>query len=291
VTNQGSQWVEALRAVAADACPATPSTSTISTTVVLFYLARWCQKTTGAAEPALAGFTAAELHETARRIGDNLASDGARVDRLVAGEPSAWDEVGRLLLASARRRRAGDAAPDYAHEAAQKIAVVLLTGTPPARAAAQLDRGPRGPANEYVFTSPFTNWVRTIVIRLVVDDQRRARRERERAEVAPARAGGRVDIAVLRDAATALPGLLRAIRSLPPKQRAVCVLSLCHCDLDPLVHDRLHELAPDLFSETALVTSDDDIADRLDTKAHNVAANRSVARRKLARRDEGASDA
>jgi hypothetical protein len=79
-----------------------------------------------------------------------------------------------------------------------------------------------------------------------------------------------------------------AVRDLPPVQRSVMVLSLSRRDLDETVRRRLHELAPDLFSEAEggdQPGSDREIAERLGTEPHLVRANRSVARRKLARRD------
>ena len=47
--------------------------------VVLFYLARWCQKQTKSAAPDPGSFDESELRETAGKIARNLAEDGARV--------------------------------------------------------------------------------------------------------------------------------------------------------------------------------------------------------------------
>jgi hypothetical protein len=224
----------------------------------------------------------------------NLAGDGDRVDRLVAGDADAWTELRRLLFASACAR-AGPAAGEYADEALQKIAVVLLTGTPPSRAAAQLVEALEGPRNEYVFTSPFPFWARAVVINLIVDDKRRQAREREAPPVGATHKLPSLDAATLQRAHEALPGLLDAIRELPRVQRSVMVWTLSRRDLDPVVSERLRELAPDLFAETlyeagaadesAVPASDHDIAKALGSTPHLVAANRSVARVRLAARD------
>jgi hypothetical protein len=248
--------------------------------VVLFYVARWCQKKRDA------DAADAELREAAGKIAHNLVADGPLVDRLVDGDAAAWTELRGVLLASARPRAGGEAA-EFADEALQKVAVVLLTGTPPSRAAEQLHAGPKGPRNEYVFTSPFEFWARAVVINLIVDEQRRIAREREGiAPVGPGE-GAPLDRALLKSAANALPGLVAAIRELPRAQRSVLVLSLSRRELDVTVRERLNELAPDLFSltEAELPSSDRDIAERLETIPRRVAANRSVGRRKLARRD------
>jgi hypothetical protein len=268
----GDRWFDSLRPCS-------------SGDAVLFYLARWCQKKAGAPEPDVAEFGADELRDAGARIARNLAADGARVERLVAGrDPDAWTKLGRELLASARPRvRAG--AADYAKEALQKIAEVLLTGTPPTRAPDQLDRAIEGPGNEYVFDSPFSQWARTIVINLITDDKRRAGRRAAPPTSKKQRPG--LDRELLARAARALPSLLDAIRDLPPVQRSVLALSLARTDVDELVREHLHELAPDLLEEagTTPIPSDREIADRLDSTVEAVRASRSAARRKLAQHD------
>jgi len=253
-------------------------------TVVLFYLARWCQKKARTLEPRVGSIDRLTLRDTAERIARHLDHDGARVERLVAhpGDAEAWTELRRELFASARSRVGPVAADEFAEEALQKIAEVLLTGTPPSQAAAQLEAGPDGPGNEYIFDSPFSNWSRTVVINLIRDRWREeARRSKTEESKTP-----RVDRELVERARTALPHLLQAIRELPPKQRSVMVLSLNRRRLDPAVRKRLHKLAPDLFSEAgALVSSESDIAERLGSTTRRVTANRSVARRKLAKRD------
>src|SRR5437867_950449 len=113
----GEPWFEALRPVCKEAC--LDAGSAQATDVVIFYLARWCQKMAKEAEPVLGGLARAELRDRADRIVRNLAEDGERVERLVRGDAVELAKLERLLLASARPR-AGEAAPDYAEEALQR---------------------------------------------------------------------------------------------------------------------------------------------------------------------------
>ena len=276
----GSGWLDALRPVCEEARRAAPA-SRYSAEAVLFYLARWCQKKTRSPGPNVRSFVQGTLREAAERIARNLADYGPLVERLVDGDAAAWTELRGELRESARSR-AGARAHEFAEEALQKIAIVILTGTPPSKTAQALRSGPEGPRNEYVFDSPFTNWARTVVINLIKDDWRRGARR----SGAEGNAGPRLDRALVERARAALPGLLQAIRELPGKQRSVMILSLNRRDVDEIVRERLHELAPDLFSNAGpLVSLDEDIAQRLGSTPRRVAANRSAARRKLARRD------
>ena len=289
-------WHDRLRLLCADACDVADAgaRSEAAVDTVLFFVARWCQKETGVPEPDAAALDRYQLADVAAHVVRNLAGDGDRVDRLVAGDADAWTELRRLLYGSACSR-GGAAAGEYTDEALQKIAVVLLTGTPPSRAAAQLVEALEGPRNEYVFTSPFPFWARAVVINLIVDDKRRQAREREAPPVGATHKLPSLDAATLQRAHEALPGLLDAIRELPRVQRSVMVWTLSRRDLDPVVSERLRELAPDLFAETlyeagaadesAVPASDHDIAKALGSTPHLVAANRSVARVRLAARD------
>lgn len=274
-------WFEILR----PACRRAESGSPYPADVLLFYMARWAQKAARQAEPDVASLEPAELERAIERIARNLADDGATVEALVAGDRDRWTALRRVLLASAGPR-AGEAAADFADEALQRIAVVLLTGTPPSRAAAELRRDLRGPANEYVFQSPLEYWARSVVIHLIVDHHRREARDRRPQVPRPSARTAVADAATLRAAHDALPELLLAIRALPDVQRSVLVLSLCRADVDREVRDRLHVLAPDLFLlADDPPGSDRDIGDRLGKTAQDVRSNRSVARRKLSRMD------
>lgn len=279
-----TSWHELLRPLCVEACDV--AGSDVPVEIVLFYVARWCQKETGAAEPDIAAFEEGDLVDIAAHVVYNLDRDGARVDRLVDGDAGEWTELRRLLCASARRR-AGEKADEFADEAMQKIAEVLLTGTAPSKAAAQLARAIEGPRNEYVFSSPFTPWARRVVINLIKDGRRREEHEREASSARAARTSDCLDSATVQRAWEALPSLLDAIGELPPRQRSVMVWTLVRDDLAPVLVEHLRELAPDLFAETGggTVSSDSDIAKRLGTTARLVAANRSVARCKLAARD------
>ena len=280
----GAPWYEPLRPLCGDARELAGCDAPVEAFV--FYLARWCQKETGEVEPNVTELDLANLADMAARVAGNLRDDGAVVERLVAGEAGAWTELRRQLWASAHPRVSA-AADEFADEALQKIAVVLLTGTPPSQAVERLAEGVEGPRNEYVFASPISHWARAVVINLIVDEKRRAARERRPPRVsAPQKASG-LDAATLKRAHAALPALLAAVRELPRVQRAVMVWSLARGDLDAAVTARLFELAPDLFNGLGdgRVSTDQGIAERLDTTPRLVAANRSAARCKLAARD------
>lgn len=278
----GDRWWDLLtRSCEAARIPDGPASET-----VLFYLARWCQKRAGAKEPDPAGFDRPELHETAGRIVRHLAEDGERVERFLDGDRAEMESLHALLLASAARRDAAGA-EEHADEAVQKIALVLLTGTPPSLAAERLAAGPDGPSNEYIFTAPFSNWARTVAINHVIDVHRRVKRERApNAPLKPAPTLARPDLTVLRRAKEALPALIEAIRDLPDVQRDVMVASLRRADVDDVVVECLHAAAPDLFTgDEPRPRSDREIGALMGKTARLVAASRSVARRKLAEAD------
>jgi hypothetical protein len=288
-------WHQPLESVCAAACETAGSARPFET--VRFYVARWCQKASALLEPDLSTMDSGAVAEVAARVVENLARDGDRVDLLVAGDGRAWTELRQLLYGSSSARVGGAAAAEYADEALQKIAVVLLTGTPPSQAAAQVDQGVEGPRNEYIFTSPFAFWARSVVINLIVDEKRRLARRREGPGANAGASQPHLDAEVVRQAHKALPGLLDAIRELPRVQRAVMVRSLARTDTDPLVLSHLRSLAPDLFGKNddqagdgvndPVPASDRDIALSLGTTTHLVAANRSAARVKLARQNRG----
>lgn len=253
---------------------------------VLFYLTRWCQKKWGGTEPDDIEIEPDALPLMADKIARNLAQDGALVDLLYEGDLHAVTALHAILRGSAWRR-ASERANEFAEEALQKIAEVLLTGTPPSRVPERLAGGVDGPGNEYIFHSPFEFWARQVVINMIVDEERRAARLRDPAPVIRTTKKGEVlDPDVMRKACAALPGLLDAIRGLPRKQKAVMKLSLWRDDTNELLREHLLERAPDLFAGADPPTrSDTDIADRLGSTPQRIRANRSAARRKLATTD------
>jgi hypothetical protein len=271
-------WFEVFRPVCEEVCA---TGGYAHAPVVLFYVARWRQKGVRESEPDGTG-DQREVLGIVERIARNLSDDGARVDRLFEGDADELTALRHLLLSSAGPR-AGDAAYEFADEALQKISLVLLTGTPPSRAEKALAMGPDGPANEYIFTSPFPYWAKKVVINLIKDEHRREKRRRQgpvsRAGKKPVPATSDGD---LRRAFESLPQLLDAIRGLPKAQRSVMVMSLCRRDVDDLLLDDLRDKAPDLFTPGGpRPASDTEIAELLRTTPRLVAANRSAARRKL----------
>lgn len=277
-------WYRPIIQTCEDAC--TAAGSSLDPRVVTFYTARWCQKQAKDPEPDLAALGTDSLRESAARIVQHLTDDGALVERLVAGDADSWTELRRQLFASARSRAPAEAA-HHADEALQKIAILLLTGTPPSRAPGRLIEGPEGPGGEYIFTSPLSLWARKVAINLIIDEKRRAASLRTGPRVRASSGGERIDMTTLRRAYEALPSLLDAVRTLPPVQRSVMVTTLARGALDPEVKTHLRKLAPDLFSHDGdmSVRDDADIAACLGTTARLVAANRSAARCRLAARD------
>jgi hypothetical protein len=263
------RWFDALRPLCRDE-------------VVLFYLARWCQKKMKSAVPALDSLDESDLRDAAQNIARNLAEDGPMVERLLAGDRAALADLWRELLASTAPLAPAQAG-EFADEGRQKIIEILLTGTRPSEAIEELRNGPEGPGNEYVFASPFSFWAKRVVKNLVYDKGREISRDHEGPPVPPRRRSRPLDRALLRRAHDALPDLLEAIRELPPAQRATMSASLVRREVDELVRERLLELGPDLFSGLAesRFSSDREIAEHLGSTPRRVASNRSEARRKL----------
>jgi hypothetical protein len=281
------RWYEALRPVCEEVCSDTECVYT--TDVVLFYLARWCQKQASTQDPDLASFEQPKLRDVAERIARNLRDYGTVVERIVQKDPLEWTSLRDMLLESARTRVRADP-EDYAHGALVKVARALGTGTTPSQAANRLRQSLDGPRNEYVFEAPFPYWARRVVINLVMDGLVVLGREGgDRSLLDLASTPEDLDDDALTGACAALPGLVDAIRCLPSKQRSVMILSLARQDVDELVRELLHKVAPDLFSDADVThprfSSDEDIARHLETTPRRVAANRSAARSKLSARD------
>ena len=81
-------WHDRLRPLCADACDVADAgaRSEAAVDTVLFFVARWCQKETGVPEPDAAALDRYQLADVAAHVVRNLAGDGDRVDRLVAGD-------------------------------------------------------------------------------------------------------------------------------------------------------------------------------------------------------------
>jgi RNA polymerase sigma factor (sigma-70 family) len=311
-------WYEPLRKHAKKAFLKHPSS--YGEDAVLFYLARWCQKKARRVEPERASkspdlrlFKYKELSDAANAIASNLAADGKRIEILYAPSKIEYEELRSELLVFARRYRVKNAW-HYAEDARQKVETIVLTGTRPTCTSCMLERrrlarpgrpecrgcqlelGVEGPSNEYVFRAPFAAWACTIVRHLIVDDVRQRRLlNRWRWDLAlideAHYASSYDDDDALLDLADALlKQMLKAVGKLPPRQKSVMILSMCRADVDDLLHKRLHRLAPGLLGgvkhkHCKRFASDEEIAKHLGTTARNVASTRSVARKKLARRN------
>jgi len=282
---------------------------------VLFYLARWCEKSPrrknpgqASQPPNLHSFTQKELAGVADEIASNLAADGEQVEHFFALDRIEYDKLRGELLATARRYTRWNT-EDYADDAMQKVAEIVLTGTRPLCTGCKLSRrrqkrlecwgcerklGVDGPNNEYVFEAPFLPWIRTVARHLVFDDMRRRslwmRWRRDLMLVDEERYlrsfydnEARIEMAEI-----ILEEMLKKIERLPKRQKSVMILSLCRADVNDLLHERLHLLAPGLLGEVInhkRFASDEEIAEHLGTTARNVASTRCAARKKLAGRN------
>jgi hypothetical protein len=276
----------------------------LSERVVLFYLARWCQKRSDekSLAPDLGQFRDQELAETARAIATNLRHDGERVERLAAEDEEEWRLLERDLYRSVWRAPSA-ARDDCMAEARFKIVGAIGIGTKPTCAACRLDGrrprrpeclncqskpGVRGAGSEYLFQSPFSGWTGAIAANVTRDWWRRFFAEQRRRERPLHPDPPQIDPAEARRLLTkTLPPLAEAIRSLSgKKQREAIVASFSCTSVDPLAGECLRELAPDLFEGYGpnMFRNDEELANHLGSDPHRVQANRSAARRELCRK-------
>jgi tetratricopeptide (TPR) repeat protein len=199
-----------------------------------------------------------DLRALAARIAVNLRNEHATVTSLCNDEPDAWSELGGLLASTAAQRNA---------EAATRPALVdirrrLLAQTPRADAAGARE-GEVCPQGSYIFVTPFADWARSILLAPVIDEEIRLARSARGDLAAPDRE--RIE--------AARHGLHAAIDVLPEIQRTALLRGLWRDDQDPDQLAALERIAPHQRPAPA-----QSVNGRLE------AANRSVARRKLARR-------
>ena len=95
------RWFHTLQRLSEETCSAAPTP--YSTEVVVFYLARWCQKKSRTLEPRVRAFEQSTLRGVAERIARHLAEYGPFVERLVAGDAEALTELRRELPGHAFR--------------------------------------------------------------------------------------------------------------------------------------------------------------------------------------------
>lgn len=304
-----TDWYEPLRAYTKERSKEHPS---YEEDVVLFYLARWCQKKAHKSEPDEATpppdlrlFGEKKLAEVAGEITRNLAADAGQVEDVFTLDQRKYDEL-KLALIRYAKHCAVRNAEQYADEALLKALPLVTAGTRPSCAGCKLgcrrrmrpeclgcklEPGLRGPSNEYVFQTSFLAWILTIIRHLSADDARR--RElllRRKWDLIVAEEAGYAsplpDIDAHRDEAyDVVEGMLKRIAKLPFMQRSVMALSMCRTDVDDAVHEQLHGLAPRLLGKAIRhrrFASDRDIAAHLGISPRNVATTRGIARKKLA---------
>jgi len=298
-------WYEPLRSYAKKTSKEHPS---YEEDVVLFYLARRCQKEAHRGEtppPDLSQFEEKKLARVSGEIARNLAADAGQVEEVFSLNQRKYDELKLALLRYATHCAVRNA-EQYADEALLKALPLVTAGTRPSCAGCKLgcrrrmrpecigcklEPGLRGPSNEYVFQASFLAWMLRIIRNLIADDARR--RElllRRRWDLVLADeercASSSFAIDARRDEAYAVvKEMLQWVGTLPAMQRSVMALSMCRADVDDVVHDQLHRLAPELLGEVIRhrrFASDREIAGQLGTTPGNIATTRGIARMKAA---------
>jgi tetratricopeptide (TPR) repeat protein len=222
----------------------------------------------------------------ATSIGENLARDAGRVERLIALEASEWNRT-IAYLEEAVPRSAGD--EDVFNAALARIARTLQATVRPSRAADPGAEGMAGPSSGQLFVARLDDWLCYEAVSARTDTELRLSTPASSAESSEQ---------ILRDRGVSLlTALLEAIAELPDRQRVSLAFAMCREDRD-LLRESLRKHAARLAAEGALesaeillperpVASDEDIAryltDQLPGKstARQVAANRSAARQKL----------
>jgi tetratricopeptide (TPR) repeat protein/CHAT domain-containing protein len=254
--------------------------SAYSTTAVHhFYGASWCQRRAGLLKPKLDLFERSVLEAAVTAVGENLARDSARVERLSGLDPAEWNRTVDMLQASVAVR------PGAFSVAIARIARVLLATVPPTRAADHLARGIPDEPPGHLFVSSLDNWLRFELVRAATD--------------AELRLSHPDSDELLRTRGTSLlVAMLEAVAELPDLQRLALSLGMWRQDQPEIVRESLRDLAAMLARQGAIesvatvfptppVGSDYDVALYLTRRssrsigAQNIAANRSAGRQKL----------
>jgi len=307
-----TDWYEQLRDYTKETSKKHPS---YEEDVVLFYLARWCQKKAHKSEPDAATpppdlrlFGEKKLTEVAGEITRNLAADAGQVENVFTLDQRKYDALKLALLRYAKHCAVRNA-EQYADEALLKALPFVTAGTRPSCAGCKLGcrrrmrpeclgcklvPGLRGPSNEYVFQTSFLAWLLAVIRNLIADEARQRELLLKRSwdlllDHEARQASPLSDIDEHRDEAyDVVEEMLQWVRNLPSMQRSVMVLSMCRADVDDVVHDELHRRAPRLLGGATRhrrFASDRDIAAHLGTTPGNIATNRGIARMKAAKID------
>ena len=222
------------------------------------------------------------LEAVSTAIGENLARDAGRVERLNALEASEWNRAVAYLEKAVPAVAADE---DVFNSALARIARTMLGTVRPSHAAdpRKQDAVMQGPA--HFFVSRLDDWLCCEAIGALT--------------VAELRLSDKGSEEILRKRGTSLvAALLEAIADLPDRQRVSIALGMWREDQNELVRSSLEEHAARLALQGAIesvetlfpvppVRSDHDVADYLaaelggEPKARHVAANRSAAREKL----------
>lgn len=254
-----------------------------------YYLASWAVRRNPGPQGVDAGGSQIEVNReeldvVATQLTSNLGDDEA-LTRLVALEQRSWYEAVQVV-----RSAVGPSEEDIL-TALEEVGFELLNSTLPANVAHSLSGEPgvalRPPASGFLFVSRLDEWMRFVALRSLVDHEMRV---------------GRNDEWLLRERARhAVADLLREISRLPDRQRMSLTLAMSQGDERPAVRRVLLDITDGHAREGSLagrdvlfplgpherLTSDAEIAawltarDSKEVTAQSVAANRSIARRRL----------
>jgi len=254
---------------------------TLSTSRVdAWYLRTWARLSARDGVPRL---DRGELRGGATFIATHLARDGERLDALIRLDANAW------LYAITEIRKALGARSSILDTAIESVLLSIMASITPAEAAAKdqpaMDQ-PLPDTPPYLFLSSIDDWIRLLTVRALVDDD--VRRSGSSLNADSAR--------VIRERGRSIAvRLVEEIAKLPRLQREAVALSAWRSDR-PWLKEMLLDLARGASLDISIkelfpleiyesLDSDREIAAYITGEAErggaNVAANRSVARRKL----------
>lgn len=262
-----------------------------TTDVHRFYVAAWCGRRSRRSKPRPSDFERSMLEAVSIAIGENLARDAARVERLAALDVSEWQRVVGILELILDERKVGRG---LLESAVARLARGFLIGIPPSKAGKLHLKGGAQPAPGHLFVARLDDVIAFEAVRTVVDDELRLRGPASSDEDERPSS----DELLRHRGKSLLVALLEAIADLPDKQRLALALGMWRADQPEFVRASLRRLVEQLVEDGAIpsldalfpipaVKSDKEVARYLsqlfgrETEASNVAANRSAGRKKL----------